>query len=491
MDKGEVIKLAKKKYNFYPKKDLRLADKYILKEYINEGTFGYVWSALKLETEEIVAVKIPKDQERGDNALSEGKKLIGYSHPNVIQVNWMDRVDGVFVIEMEYFRGVCLSDELTDEGFKNPKTINDILRTFLKIVEGVKFLHGLKICHGDIKPQNILINGDVVKITDFGTSKFIEDIFVKTVDAGGTWAYMAPEIAGSSKRGLVSDIYSLGVLLYQLLTGRTPHETPIQVINNVPYPKPREINDNIPTFIEQVILKALERDPQERYQNIDEFKKDILSFVMQNDNETSLVVPKLREEAINVDWMQAVINLYQEDKFSEAETLLKYEKENSNPTQDLLYHMAYVYFNQKRYYDSLSEIEKIKMEFVEEIRRDSFKESVFYLKAKVYTELKKYDEALMLYEFLHKRNPEDINYKYRLAIAYGLTDRPDLAIDILEDINQETPGLMYIVKKLGHAYDIKKDFGKARAYFKYALRLDPNDEIIRNRVQIYDKYLNV
>jgi len=481
--------MAKKRYSFYPKKDLRLGDKYILKEYISEGTFGYVWSALKLETEEIVALKIPKDQERGDNALSEGQRLVGQHHPNIIKINWMGRVDGVFVIEMEYFPGKCLSEELTDSGFRNPKTFKDIFKIFLEILEGVKFLHNQKICHGDIKPQNILINGDRVKITDFGTSKFIENVFVKTVDAGGTWPYMAPEIAGSNKRYLISDIYSLGVLLYQLLTGRTPHETPIQVINNVPFPRPREINDSISKEIENVIMRALERQPEDRYQSVDEFKEDFIRAINQNGRKSDFVKHTIIENELGKDWMQNVINLYQDGKFDEAETILKYQKENGKLTQDVLYHMAYVYFNQKRYYDSLSIIEKIEMDKVEEVRRESFKDNVFYLKAKVYMELKKYDEAMMLYEYLSKKNPENINYKYRLAIAYGLANKTDSAIEILEQINEETPGLLYIVKKLGYAYDIKKDFSKARAYFKYALKLDPNDELIRKRLEVYDKYL--
>ena len=264
--------MAKRAYDFYPKKDLMLGDKYVLKEYINEGTFGYVWAAIHLETEALIALKIPKDQERGDHALSEGIKLIGHTHPNIIQLNWMGRLDGVFVIEMEYFKGKSLAEELCDHGFKSPKTIKEVSLIFLEILEGVKFLHRKNICHGDIKPQNILLNEKSVKLTDFGTSKFIENVFVKTVDAGGTWAYMAPEIAGSSKRYLISDIYSLGVLLYQLLTGRTPHETPIQVINNVPFPKPREINDNISKGMEEVILRALQRNPEDRYQSNTPFR---------------------------------------------------------------------------------------------------------------------------------------------------------------------------------------------------------------------------
>ncbi|MUL33950.1 serine/threonine-protein kinase [Priestia megaterium] len=482
--------MAKRVYDFYPKKDLMLGSKYVLKEYISEGTFGYVWSAINLETEELIALKIPKNQERGDHALSEGIKLIGHFHPNLIKIYWMGRLDGVFVIEMEYFKGKCLSEELMDNGFKSPKTIKEISLIVLDILEGVKFLHNKNICHGDIKPQNILFNNREVKLTDFGTSKFIENIFVKTADAGGTWAYMAPEVAGSNKRYLISDIYSLGVLLYQLLTGRTPHETPIQVVNNIPFPKPREINDNISNNMEEIILRALQRNPEDRYQNIDAFKQDIIERVLNMGEKESSSSLQILEKSSNDDWMQNVINYYHDDQYQQAELLLRFEKENGNKSQDLIYHMAYVYNKLERYYDSLNEIKKIEIDKVESIRREGFKDNVFSLKAKIYLELKKYDEAMMLYELLSKKNPKNINYKYRLAITYGLVNKPNKAIGLLEEINEETPGLLYIVKKLGHAYDMKKDFGKARAYFKFALRMDPEDKLIKTRLEVYDQYLN-
>ena len=482
--------MAKRKCDFYPKKDLVLGDKYVLKEYINEGTFGYVWSAIHLETEELIALKIPKDQERGDNTLSEGIKLIGDTHKNIVQINWMGRLDGVFVIEMEYFKGKSLACELGDNGFKSPKTIKEISSIFLEILEGVKYLHNKNICHGDIKPQNILVNDVSVKLTDFGTSKFIENVFIKTVDAGGTWAYIAPEVAGSNKRYLISDIYSLGVLLYQLLTGKTPHETPIQVINNVPFPKPREINDNISKGVEEIVLRALQRNPDDRYQSIDSFKDEIIKSVMQSTKKESVTTYEVVESCVDSDWLQNVITLYQKDKYEEAEKLLRHEKENGNTSEDLKYHTAYTYYNLERYYDSLKEIEKVEADKVESIRRDGFKDNVFSLKAKIYIELKKYDEAMMLYEFLSKKNPEDINYKYRLAITYGLVNKPNKAIDLLEEINEETPGLLYIVKKLGHAYDMKKDYSKARAYLKYALRMDSSDVLIKKRLEVFDQYLN-
>ena len=82
---------------FKPQKDKTIGDKYILKEFLGSGSYGYVWRSIKLENEEVVALKIPKKQESGDKVLKEGSKLQGHTHPNIIDINWMGRVDGVFV----------------------------------------------------------------------------------------------------------------------------------------------------------------------------------------------------------------------------------------------------------------------------------------------------------------------------------------------------------------------------------------------------------
>lgn len=479
----------KKAVNFRPQVDMNIGNKYILKEFIDEGSFGTVWKAVNLENKEIVALKIPKDQERGDNTLSEGKEFIGNHHSNVVSIYSMGRIDGVFIIEMEYFNGHKLSDELCETGFKSPRTFNEIYELFLQILNGVEYIHSKNICHGDIKPQNILTDGKLVKITDFGTSKLIEDLFIKTIDGGGTWAYMAPEVAGSNRRYLNSDIYGLGVLLYKFLTGRTPHETANQLINNMPYPKPREINDNIPESVERIVMKLLRRNPEERYQDVMEIKRDFKD-VLRNENnnvisynEADKIIPD------NTDWIEQVIKLYKNSEYDKVELLLKTEYENGNQSPDLLYYTAYTYFKKERYFDSLDVLHSIDIKEVEHIRRAGLEDNLLYLKANLYIELKRYEEAVKLYEELESRNPDNINYRYRLACVYGLNNEQEKAIEILESINKNTPGMLYIVKKLGHAYDQRKDFKKARAYFSYVLRLDPDDELIKSRLEEYNRYL--
>lgn len=480
--------MKRKAVNFQPHVDANIGGKYLLQEFIDEGSFGTVWKAINFEDNEIVALKIPRNQERGDNTLSEGKEFIGSCHKNVVKIKWMDRIDGLFVIEMEYFKGHKLSDELCESGFRSPRTFEEIYNLFIQILDGVEYIHSKNICHGDIKPQNILTDGKIAKITDFGTSKLIEDLFIKTIDGGGTWAYMAPEVAGSNQRYLNSDIYALGVLLYKFLTGRTPHETANQLINNVPYPKPREINENISLAEESVILKLLKRDPSERYQSVCEVKKDLKNIFNENN---SMIVrsSKLQVLSTSTDWLENVIGLYKEKKFTEAELILKNEYDNGNTSQDAIYHIAYTYFRQDRFFDSLETIEKINSNSVEDIRRENFKEDLTYLKARVLFELKRYEESIEYFKELYNKNKQNLDYRYKLACAYGLNSEQEEAINILEAINKETPGMLYIVKKLGHAYDQIKEYKKARAFFNYALKLDPSDEVISKRIDEYSRYL--
>lgn len=480
--------MKKKAVNFQPQVDTNIGNKYLLKEFIDEGSFGSVWKALNFEDNKIVALKIPKDQERGDNTLSEGKEFIGSCHENVVQIKWMGRIDGLFAIEMEYFCGHKLSDELCETGFKSPRTFEEIYQVFLQILDGVEYIHSKNICHGDIKPQNILTDGKIAKITDFGTSKLIEDLFIKTIDGGGTWAYMAPEVAGSNKRFLNSDIYALGVLLYKFLTGRTPHETANQLINNIPYPRPREINSNISLNIEEIILRLLKRDPEERYKNIIDIRRDLES-AFEYENKTIISYEhNVRQEAKNSDWIEATIGFYKNKEYSKAELLLKNEYENGNKSQDVLYHIAYTYFKQHRFFDCINTLKIINIEEIELVRKEAFEDNVIYLEGKVLFELKRYEESIKSYKKLAERNKGNLDYKYKLACAYGLNNEQEEAIEILEEINKQTPGMLYIVKKLGHAYDQVKEYKKARAFFNFALRLNPEDQLIKKRLEEYDKY---
>ena len=478
--------MAKKQLDFTLRENLVLGEKYLLKSFINAGSFGQVWKAINLLQDKEVAIKIPHNQEKGDTSLSEGKKLEGFVHPNLITIYWMGRVDGIFVIEMEYFQARTLSDELGPKGFNSPKTFSEIKYLIVKILDAVDFIHSHKINHGDLKPQNILIHDNDVKITDFGTSKFIEDLFVETNDVNGTWAYVAPEVAGSNTRYLNSDIYSIGVILYQLFTGRTPHQTSLQVINNYYYPSPREINPNIPDSLNEMIIKCLKRLPADRYLSISDLKTDFLRAWAEW-SEPIIVQHPTTVSKKETSWIEEITAAIEKKNYDRAQIILQQEMEKS-PTPDLLFYNALVDFLRGFYSLSLSTIESINLNEVEEIRRPAFGEMVLNLKGKVFSEVKNYEEAVKCFKKLVDFNPKSIDYRYKYANILALIQCEPKAIEILEQINVETPGILSVVKKIAQAYDQVKEFKKSLAYYNYAFRLNPNDTRVIHRIEVLKKY---
>lgn len=482
--------MAHKRYVLNLTKDMELEGKYVLQEYVSEGTFGQVWRAVRCKDGETVALKIPKSQEKGDKVLAEGMKLIGLSHPNLIQIIEMGRVDGYFIIEMEYFDGHPLSRELTETGYSALRTFQTAYEIFERVLDGLEFMHDLKIAHGDIKPDNILIKDKEVKITDFGTSRLIEDIFVKSIDGAGTYAYIAPEVANTKERYLNSDIYSLGAILYQFLTGQTPHDTFLDVIHNKPFPRPRELNKSIDESMEQVMLKALARNPDNRYQTINDFRQDYIEAVskqlQQDTREKYIPKATLVEKR---DALELAITNCKLGKFKLAEKILQTEIANDNDYPDLVLQLAYVYFKTDRRFEALKTLKSINVREVEETRQENFMVSIQELNARILFSIKKYEEALDLYKILVKHKPASIDYRYRLSLCYGLCNEEDKAIEILEEINQETPGVWVVVKKLGQAFEQKREFEKARGYFKYALRLNPHDQVVKEKLEKYGFYL--
>ncbi|WP_342556967.1 protein kinase [Lysinibacillus sp. FSL P4-0201] len=482
--------MVRKRYILDLKKDMELANKYVLQEYVNEGTFGQIWRAIRCEDSETVALKIPKSQEKGDKVLAEGLKLKGLVHPNLIQIYDMGRIDGYFVIEMEYFAGHPLSHEMTDNGLSSLRTFDTVYEIFEKILNGLEFMHKLKVVHGDIKPDNILIKNKEVKITDFGTSRLIEDIFVRTIDGVGTYAYIAPEVVNSKERYLNSDIYSLGVILYQFLTGKTPHDTFLDVIHNKPFPRPRELNKSIHEKMEQVIMKALERNPKIRYQTVHDFRYEFKQAVqkqLQQDT-TERYVPKttLVEKR---DALELAITNCKLGKFKLAEKILQNEIANGHVFPDLLLQLSYIYFKTDRRFEALKMLNDISTNEIEEARRENLLFSLEELKARILFSLKKYEEALQIYQRLVQQKPDSVDYRYRLASCYGLCNKEDQAITLLEEINHNTPGIWIVVKKLGQAYEQKKEFEKARGYYKYALRLKPDDQSVKDKLARFEFYL--
>jgi serine/threonine-protein kinase len=196
--------------------------KYQILSNLGSGGFGTVFLAKDAWIEKKVAIKVPHRQSGDfDDLLLEPRLLAALDHPNIVGILTAERVDGVFFIVMEYVKGESLEAVLDREkSLDVPRAVNYIFQ----ILKGVEHAHENQVLHRDLRPANVLVSeSGLVKVADFGTSRFLEKTHATTVI--GSPPYMAPE-QFQGRAVLASDIYSVGVILYQMLTGTLPYFSP-------------------------------------------------------------------------------------------------------------------------------------------------------------------------------------------------------------------------------------------------------------------------
>ncbi len=260
-----------------------LAGKYRLEEELGSGSFGAVYSATHLGFDQQVAVKVlqtPVDESSETLARfrQEGRSAFRLQHPNVVQVLDFNFSEGSFAfLVMELLRGHNLEQELKSRGHLSAERCGEIL---LPICDALTEAHAMGIIHRDIKPANIYLHqsrrGEVVKVLDFGIAKLVGDAAIQenlTADGWilGTPAYIAPERLANTAYDGRSDVYSLGVMMFEVLTGRRPFRTlnddPMslitQQINKQP-PTLRSVDPEVPAELERPIAWALAKDPERR-----------------------------------------------------------------------------------------------------------------------------------------------------------------------------------------------------------------------------------
>ncbi len=256
--------------------------KYTLVKQLGKGAYGEVWLAMrhaKFVTTK-VAVKLPNTDQIDFDAIRQEAILWEQAsgHPNVLPIIEADEFDGQVVIVSEYASDGTL-DELLGTVGKLP--VRQALEMVLGIAQGLEFLHSRRIVHRDIKPANVLLQGETPRLTDFGMSRVVLGNAV-SMQVSGTPYYMAPE-AFSRKRDRQTDIWSLGVVLYEMLTGEMPFpgdevdEICRAVRNDKPLPMPK----SIPRKLRNIVLKTLEKSPAERYQSVTELREDLQEFLTQ------------------------------------------------------------------------------------------------------------------------------------------------------------------------------------------------------------------
>ena len=269
-----------------------IADRYEILEKVGTGGMADVYKSKDHTLNRYVAVKVLK-QEFSENAnfvskfRVEAQAAAGLMHPNIVNVYDVGEEKGIYYIVMELVDGITLKNYIAKRGrlgYKEAVTIA------LQVSMGLEVAHRNHIIHRDIKPQNIIISRDgKVKVTDFGIAKAATSDTI-TSNVMGSVHYTSPEQARGGYSDEKSDVYSLGVTLYEMLTGEVPFdgETTVAIaIRHIqePMPSPRKINPDIPYSVDRIVLKCCEKSPDRRYQNMQELAADLKMSISNPDGD--------------------------------------------------------------------------------------------------------------------------------------------------------------------------------------------------------------
>src|SRR5262245_20031548 len=253
--------------------------KYRVLSHLGSGGFGSVYLAEDTWIKKNVAIKVPHKQNLDfSDMLKEPRLLASMSHPNIVTMLTAEKLDDVFFIVMEYVPGETLEHEIIREGALD---LGKALDYTCQMCNAVDHAHRAGVIHRDLRPGNMLVSETgLLKVTDFGTSRFLETAAHGTTVVGSP-PYMAPE-QFHGKAVFASDIYSVGVTMYQMLTGVLPYDTPAPgdlepLVRGGLVSPPRLKNSRIPKSLNDIVLRALSPDLTVRYARAADLLDDVLS----------------------------------------------------------------------------------------------------------------------------------------------------------------------------------------------------------------------
>ena len=278
-------------------KGQKINDRYEIIKSIGEGGMANVYLANDTILDREVAVKVLRGDLSTDEKFirrfqREALSVSNLSHPNIVEVYDVGEEDGQYYIVMEYIEGKTLKQLLNKRG---ALTLPEVIDIMTQLTDGLSHAHEAYIIHRDIKPQNIMIEDNgTVKITDFGIAMAVNATqFTQTNSVMGTVHYLPPEQANGKGATVKSDIYSLGILMYELLTGSVPFKGDNAVEIALKHmkeklPSIRKQNPLIPQSVENIVIKACAKNPRNRYDTVKEMHDDIVT-AMDRANEKKIV----------------------------------------------------------------------------------------------------------------------------------------------------------------------------------------------------------
>ncbi len=263
-----------------------LEGRYQVLSELGRGGMGIVYQAYDKQLKDQVAIKLlspllSTDIDALERLTREVSLARRVTHPNVIRIHDIAEVNGLHYVSMEYFGGTNLKEHLKRSG---PLSLLNAYQILSQMFDGLEAAHSQGVVHRDLKAQNVMISpSGQIKIIDFGLARSVHlEGMTATGLIMGTPEYMAPEQVAGKHVDERADIYALGVIMFEMLTGRVPFKgdsaiaVGFQHLKDLP-PSPRSINPQIPEEVERIILKALEKDPIQRYRNVDDLRKDFES----------------------------------------------------------------------------------------------------------------------------------------------------------------------------------------------------------------------
>src|SRR5213596_1736947 len=250
---------------------------------LGAGGMANVYLAEDQELGRRVAIKILDDRHAADNSFierfrREAKNAAGLSHPNIVSIYDRGEAEGTYYIAMEYLDGRSLKELVVARG---PLPIPDAIDATRQVLHALRFAHRKGVVHRDIKPHNVMADADGrLKVTDFGIARAGASQMTEAGSIIGTAQYLSPEQARGAAVDQRSDLYSVGIVLYELLTGTVPFngETPVEIamrhLSDTPRP-PSVLRPEIPPDLDMVVLRALAKNPEDRFQTAEEMDAEL------------------------------------------------------------------------------------------------------------------------------------------------------------------------------------------------------------------------